>query len=325
MRKLKNVIAAIGLLATIVVNAQSVDYSVVSVPQESNGQLVCITSDNDYVCMPLVERGFSTINWLTTPVLAISPSGNELAFLSYRNETSNIFIRDLNVKKAASQRTKRSTITSFAYSPDGQKICFSEQIGEKDQIFQTSAKQGFVCRQITDGNNDYGPVYSRNGQQIYFARQEENSISIWGYDSKSNMLSSYTNGMNPYAVDANHIYCTRLDAIGKGEIWRINITDGVEECIVTDADKTFSTPSLSPDGQWVLFVGSNGLPFGSKMFYNTDIFVARTDGSELRQLTFHAADDLSPVWSRDGKYIYFVSQRGSATGTANIWRMTFAQ
>lgn len=112
---------------------------------------------------------------------------------------------------------------------------------------------------------------------------------------------------------------------GKGEIWRINITDGVEECIVTDADKTFSTPSLSPDGEWLLFVGSNGLPFGSRMFYNTDIFVARTDGSELRQLTFHAADDLSPVWSRDGKYIYFVSQRGSVTGTANIWRMTFAQ
>ena len=28
------------------------------------------------------------------------------------------------------------------------------------------------------------------------------------------------------------------------------------------------------------------------------------------QLTYHAADDLSPVWGRDGRYIYFVSQRG---------------
>lgn len=56
---------------------------------------------------------------------------------------------------------------------------------------------------------------------------------------------------------------------------------------------------------------------------NTDIYVARTDGSELSQITYHAADDLSPVWSKDGKYIYFISQRGNAEGVANIWRMNF--
>lgn len=58
-------------------------------------------------------------------------------------------------------------------------------------------------------------------------------------------------------------------------------------------------------------------------YWNTDIYVARTDGTDLSQLTFHAADELSPVWSKDGQYIYFISQRGSSTGTANIWRMTF--
>ncbi|EKC71397.1 hypothetical protein OBE_03414, partial [human gut metagenome] len=40
-------------------------------------------------------------------------------------------------------------------------------------------------------------------------------------------------------------------------------------------------------------------------------------------ITYHAADDLSPVWSKDGKYIYFVSQRGSGTQTANVWRIPF--
>ena len=54
-----------------------------------------------------------------------------------------------------------------------------------------------------------------------------------------------------------------------------------------------------------------------------NLFVAHLDGTGLMQLTSHAADDLSPMWSRDGCYIYFVSQRGSATGTANVWRMTF--
>ena len=47
------------------------------------------------------------------------------------------------------------------------------------------------------------------------------------------------------------------------------------------------------------------------------------DGTDFAQLTYHAADDLSPVWSKDGRYIYFVSQRGSSEAKANIWRMTF--
>ena len=61
----------------------------------------------------------------------------------------------------------------------------------------------------------------------------------------------------------------------------------------------------------------------NRIYLNTDIFAAKIDGTNLVQLTYHAADDLSPVWSKNGKYIYFISQRGSADGTANIWRMNF--
>lgn len=42
----------------------------------------------------------------------------------------------------------------------------------------------------------------------------------------------------------------------------------------------------------------------NKVYPNTDIFVCHIDGSNLTQITYHAADDLSPVWSKDGKYIY---------------------
>jgi Tol biopolymer transport system component len=74
-----------------------------------------------------------------------------------------------------------------------------------------------------------------------------------------------------------------------------------------------------------VFVGSSLLMNGSSKYYNTDIYVSRLDGTDLRQLTHHAADDLSPAWSNDGKYIYFVSQRGDADGVANVWRMKFSE
>ena len=91
----------------------------------------------------------------------------------------------------------------------------------------------------------------------------------------------------------------------------------------SDPTKSFTTPSLSPDGKWILFVGSSVLMNGNAKYYNTDLYVCHLDGTNMVQLTYHAADDLSPVWSRDGKCIYFISQRGSSTATANVWRIDF--
>lgn len=301
-----------------------VDYSVVTVNEESGLEFTRITNDNDYVCMPMVKRKGKTASWISNRILSISKDGSLLAYLSSRNNTTNIFIKDIVKQGSSVQRTNRQAVLDFSYSPDGKYICFSEKSGRFNQIYQTDASNGYVCRQITSGNQDYSPTYASDMQTIFFARQETNGISIWSYDIKDNFLSSYTKGMNPFPLhDKNTLLCSRINAQGRGEIWKINYATNVEECILSDTNRSFSTPTLSPNGQWILLVGSNTLMNGNAFYTNTDIFVCRKDGTQLTQLTYHAADDLSPVWSKDGKYIYFISQRGSTTGVANVWKIPF--
>lgn len=314
-------ILALGVLPA----TAQVDYSVVQVNEESGTNFTQITTDNDYVCMPEVKRSGHGINWLSNRILDLSVDGSQLAYLSARSNTTNIFIKDIGKQGASVQRTNRQFVLDFTYSPDGKYICFSEANGKLNQIFQTSATSGYVCRQITSGNKDYSPVYSADMKNIFFARMENNGASVWSYDVGSNFLSSYTKGLNPCPTTGkNSILCTRINAEGRGEIWRVNYQTGIEECIVSDPSRSFTTPSISPDGRWILFVGSNALTNGNTQYFNTDIFACHVDGTQLVQLTYHAADDISPVWSRDGRFIYFISQRGSATGTANVWRMDFA-
>lgn len=310
------------MLTSLPISAQ-VDYSVLYVKEESGLEFTKITSDNDYVCMPVVKRHGRDINWLTNKIIDVSVDGDKLAYLSARNNTTNIFVKGLGKQGGSIQRTNRQAVLDFSYSPDGMYLCFSEKIGSFNQIYQTEANKGYVCRQITSNNVDYSPCYSTDMRNLFFARQENNSISIWSYDFSNNFLSNYTKGMNPYPNIQSTILCSRSGTNGKGEIWRANYEKGTEECVLSDPNRSFSTPSLSPDGKWILVVGSSLLPNGTKLYANTDIFVCREDGTELTQLTYHAADDLSPVWSRDGHYIYFISQRGSSNGTANVWRMTF--
>ena len=301
-----------------------VDYSVVYVNQESGTTFTQITSENDYVCMPEVRRSGGGVIWLTNRIIDVSKDGKQIAYLSARNNTTNIFIKDLDKQGGSVQRTNRQAILDFSYSPDGQYICFSEMSGSFNQIFQTSATTGYVCRQITSNNADYSPVYSNDMKNIFFARQENKGISIWSYDIANNFLSNYTKGMNPCPLKSgSSLLCARTNNEGRGEIWRVNYSTGVEECILADPKRSFTTPSLSPDGEWILFVGSSFIPRGKDSYANTDIYACRTDGSQLMQLNYHAADDLSPVWSKDGNWIYFISQRGSAEGVANIWRMNF--
>lgn len=314
-----------ALVTSMCVKAQKVDYSVVSVPEESGIEFLQVSAINDNVCMPLVKRNKSGVSWVTNQIIDISPDGKQLAYLSWRNNSSNIFIKMLDKQGVSVQRTNRSLVQDFSYSPDGKLICFSEKRGKNTQIFVTDANNGYVCRQITSDNEDYSPVYTYDMSQIIFARKELQNISVWSYDVKNNFLSSYVQGMNPCCTDEpNTIICSRTNAQGRSEIWKVNYVDGVEECIISDPYCSYTSPRLSPDGKWILFVGGSKIVSGKIVYYNTDVYVARTDGSEFMQLTYHAADDLSPVWSRDGNFIYFVSQRGSKDGNANIWRMTFS-
>ena len=61
------------MLASLSANAQ-VDYSVVSVNEESGTDFTRITSDNDYVCMPIVKRRGAKVDWLSNKIIVHSES-----------------------------------------------------------------------------------------------------------------------------------------------------------------------------------------------------------------------------------------------------------
>ncbi len=56
--------------------------------------------------------------------------------------------------------------------------------------------------------------------------------------------------------------------------------------------------------------------FQSNRVGGSKLFVARLDGSELRQLTSGPGEDVTPVWSPDGSQVMFASTRG---GDEDVW------
>jgi dipeptidyl aminopeptidase/acylaminoacyl peptidase len=74
----------------------------------------------------------------------------------------------------------------------------------------------------------------------------------------------------------------------------------------------------SPDGKLVAYIQSRAVMEPEKSEIDTQIFLARADGSHRVQLTRGEKSATSPSFSPNGHYVYFSSDR---SGKPNIWRI----
>lgn len=294
------------------------------VPEEGGINFEKITDETmETLTKPNVYRMGMRLQWWENPLFCVSKDGKTLAYNVYKNEKKNIFIKSLDVRGASTQRTTRSNVQDVCISPNNKDLCFSEDVAGSSRLYLTSATQGTMVTQVSPVNvSDYGPCYSLDGSRIFFSRADNGNYSIWSYDVERGSFSNYCYGMNPSTFSDEEFLCTRKNSTNNYEIWLINYVKGSESILLSQENHSFTSASVSPNGKWVVCVG-NTKPNGSYSGENLDIYVVRTDGSHLTQLTYHPGHDCSPVWAPDGKSIYFLSQRGSKKGEYNIWKMNF--
>jgi Tol biopolymer transport system component len=79
---------------------------------------------------------------------------------------------------------------------------------------------------------------------------------------------------------------------------------------VTTGSILWSSPDPSPDGERLVFY--------SRVQPEGDLYVARTDGTGLRQVTSDDALDRVPRWSPDGEWIAYFSNR---SGSLEVWKI----
>ena len=203
-------------------------------------------------------------------------------------------------------------------------IYFSDMNGPNWYICSVNATAGSMMNQLTNGNvKDSDPMLSADGKRLFFTRIAGSGPSIWSLNRENGTLTSCSRGYSVCLIpdDPDAFYCVRNSTTGRSEIWYVNFVKGQESLIASDENRSFTNPRLSPDGKWLVCVGNSISNVTKKP--NLDIFVVRTDGSRLTQLTFHPQTDTSPVWSADGRSIYFISSRANEDQAYNVWRMNF--
>ena len=110
-----------------------------------------------------------------------------------------------------------------------------------------------------------------------------------------------------WSPDGSHITFTtnptpRLDDIALQTVRILDVASGTERKLVDSADPTH-TARWSPDGKWIAYLSSPGL-----LIYKENLFVVEASGGAPKKLS--GSFDLNagePIWSPDGKEIFFSS------------------
>lgn len=233
-------------------------------PEESTLSLVKVTDEGQNSVLSAVTGGLTLVNystsatgvsgknrfaWTTSKTLAMSPDGLKLAYISRQNGKDNVMVRN-TTSGVATQRTFRN-VGSFCWGSDG-RLYFTDLNGTNSYICSVDATSGSVMSQHTNGNvRDINPVLSGDGKLIYFTRLETTGPAIWSLNKKDGTLTSCTRGFNPCIIPGtpHTLYVVRNSTERRSEIWRVNYERGEESLVLSDENRSFTNPALSPEGR----------------------------------------------------------------------------
>ncbi len=165
---------------------------------------------------------------------------------------------------------------------------------------------GTDLRILTDGSGNFGfPSWSPDGRRLVYRVADSGRFGLSVVDVGTRSVSPLTSGAfhdnSPtWSPDGDRIVFTS-DRDGDFEVYTIRI-DGTDLRRLTRSPGNDAHPAWSPDGNWIAFASARGgfkdeaplHPYNPQPY--GDLFVMRTDGSDVRRLTDDQFEEGTPAW-----------------------------
>ena len=245
--------------------------------------------------------------------LNVSADGNALVFQrdyqiyrydvkAAKSERVDIRVaRNLTIAQPQDFKTA-GNINSFDVAPDGKKFAFIS----RGELFVSDIKGKFAQQLPTNPlervleawwlKDNKTILYS----QTYEGYQNWFSISADGTAPEKQLTSDRRNNR---MMSLNSDKTKGAYLSGRDELRLLNLETSESSLLVKDEFWAFQndSPQFGPDDRHVLFTAYHD--------FERDVFVVDTETKQVRNLTRTAVTEAGPLWSPDGKAVYFNANR----------------
>ena len=203
-------------------------------------------------------------------------------------------------------------------APDGKSFVYASRAnGNWDLYLQRVGGRNATLLTPDTASDESQPAFSRNGDRIAFRSSREPAgiyvMEATGENVRSVIAEGYHPSWSPngkeitYSTVGREAPTTRTTV--PSAIWVVSLETGAKRLLTqTDALQ----PSWSPNGHRIAYW------FMPPNVGRSDIATIPSGGGEPVVVTKDASTNWNPVWSPDGKFLYFASDRG---GNMSFWRV----
>ena len=204
-------------------------------------------------------------------------------------------------------------------SPDGKWVAYSKG---GDIFLQSVTGQRAINLTNDAVSNNQMPAFSPDGEQIAFrSGRSGGGLFVMGRTGESVRRVTDRGWYPSWFGDGRRIVFSTDGTPGpesianvRSALMTVNIAGGTPTTLVSGYYAV--QPRVSPHGKRIAFWAMRNDQEADR--YNRDIWTIDINGGSLVRATDHPANDWNPVWSPDGRWLFFLSNR---SGSMNLWRV----
>lgn len=224
---------------------------------------------------------------------------------------------------------RRAVFAEPSLSPDGRELAFSSA----GDIWVAPAAGGDARLVVGHTANDYRPRWSPDGGKLAFVSTRSGNGDIYVLDLASSALTRLTFDDGPEQLDAwspdgRYVYfsSTAHDISGMNDVYRVKASGGTPMPVAADRYASEYWAAPSPDGRR-LAITARGVTAGqwwrrgSSHIDEAEIWTVTLDATPRYERISRGerpgkGRDVWPMWSPDGRTLYYMSDRG---GDENLY------